>query len=95
VKVTTITDSSGKVTRIVTRWSGCSGCLIVLAIVVAVVAPASFPPPMMQVAYFVDVALAVIAGVRWILPKVRRSAPTPRRAAPVPQPPPVPSPPSV
>lgn len=63
---TTITDSAGRVTSIVsTRSSGCSGCLVALAIVVALIAPLGFPGPLMVLAYAVDAIVFTAAIINW------------------------------
>jgi hypothetical protein len=89
-RVTTIiTGPDGKVTRVVTRRSGC-GCLTILAAVVVLFGPAAwFPLPLAIVAYVLLGVVALAAGARWFLQNAGRTAPKPR----TPQPPPVPVPP--
>jgi len=83
-RVTTIiTGPDGKVTRVVTRRSGC-GCLTALAFVVVVFGPAAwFPLPLAIVAYILLGVVALAAGVGRFMQKTGRT----------PQPPPVPAPP--
>lgn len=92
MKVTTITDGAGKVlAKVHTRQSGgCGGCLVVLAALVAVVAPAGLPLPLAAFCWFIDALVAIIAVQRWIGPKVSRRASAARSPAPAvpPSPPP-------
>jgi hypothetical protein len=88
-RVTTIiTGPDGKVTRIVTRRSGC-GCLTFLAVVVVLFGPAAwFPQPLAILAYVVLGVVVVLGAARWFLQSTGR---TPKSQTP--QPPPVPAPP--
>jgi hypothetical protein len=88
-RVTIITGPDGKVTRVVTRRSGC-GCLTVLAAVVVLLGPAAwFPLPLAIVAYVALGVVVVLGGAGWFMQKTGRTAPKPR----TPQPPPAPAPP--
>jgi hypothetical protein len=88
-RVTTIiTGPDGKVTRVVTRRSGC-GCVTALALAVVLFGPAAwFPLPLAIVAYVALGVIAVLGCLGWFLQKTGRT-PKPRN----PQPPPVPAPP--
>jgi hypothetical protein len=83
-RVTTIiTGPDGKVTRVVTRRSGC-GCLTVLAFIVVVFGPAAwFGPVGAALAYSALAIIALLAASGWGLQRMRRGAPPP----PVPAPP--------
>ena len=80
-RITTITNSAGRVTTIVTRRpSGCGGCLVALAVVVAVFAPLSMPPALMVLAYIVDAVVFGAGIVQWInRHRAHRPAPPPVR----------------
>jgi hypothetical protein len=87
-RVAIITGPDGKVTRVVTRRSGC-GCLTVLAAVVVLFGPAAwFPLPLAIVAYVALGVVAVLGCAGWLLQKMGRT-PKPR----TPEPPPAPAPP--
>jgi hypothetical protein len=84
-RVTTIiTGPDGRVTRVVTRRSGC-GCLTVLALVVVVFGPAAwFGPVGAVLAYSALAVVALLAAAGWGLQRMRRGAPPPVPAPPKP-----------
>ena len=73
-KVTTIiTGADGKVTRVVSRRSGC-GCLPILAAVVVLVGPAAWFGPVGAVLAYVALGIvAVLAALGWGLKEMRPS----------------------
>jgi hypothetical protein len=84
-RVTIITGPDGKVTRVVTRRSGC-GCLTVLAAVVVLFGPAAwFPLPLAIVAYVALGVVVLAAVVGWAVQQTR----SPQAPQPPPAPPPV------
>jgi hypothetical protein len=86
-RVTIITGPDGKVTRIVTRRSGC-GCLTALAFVVVVFVPAAYFGPWAVPAYVGLGALIVtLFSIRVAQEKKkRRQAASPPPAPPMPPP---------
>jgi hypothetical protein len=76
-RVTRITDSNGKVTTIVTRSSGCGGCLTILAAVVVLFGPAAwFPGPLAVMAYVALGVVAFLAAGGWLIQQTQRTART-------------------
>ena len=92
-RVTTIiTGPDGRVTRVVTRRSGC-GCLTALALAIVLFGPAAwFPLPLAIVAYIFLGVIAVVVGVGWVL-QAGWIVKNVRRPTPAAEPPPAPAPP--